>query len=151
MIALPDDEFHAELERRFGLHLGDIGVTRARRAYPLGLFIARSFVADRIALGLDDDQTGQLKEWVNSHRIEAAAALISDTVLERFAVTGSRSKVVARLAELRDQVQPEILLFDADDYSVAFLEDAAAVARDAGAVTHNEDRQDHALDTNRRT
>ena len=43
-------EFHAELERRFGLHLGDIGVVGARRAYPLGLFIARSFVAERIAL-----------------------------------------------------------------------------------------------------
>ncbi len=50
IVALPDDEFHAELERRFGLHLGDIGVVGAKRAYPLGLFIARSFVADRIAL-----------------------------------------------------------------------------------------------------
>ena len=94
--------------------------------------------ADRTALGFDDDRIAQLKERVNSHRSEAAAALISDTVLERFAVTGSRSKVVARLAELREQVQPEILLFDADDYSVAFLEDAAALARDAGAVNHNE-------------
>src|SRR3954469_20764787 len=50
IIALADEEFHAELERRFGLHLGDIGVVGARRAYPLGLFIARSFIADRIAL-----------------------------------------------------------------------------------------------------
>ena len=50
IVALPDDEFHAELERRFGLHLGEIGVVAARRAYPLGLFIARSFVAERIAL-----------------------------------------------------------------------------------------------------
>jgi 2-octaprenyl-6-methoxyphenol hydroxylase len=50
IIALPDDEFHGELERRFGLHLGDIGVVGAKRAYPLGLFIARSFVAERIAL-----------------------------------------------------------------------------------------------------
>jgi 2-octaprenyl-6-methoxyphenol hydroxylase len=50
IVALPDDEFHAELERRFGLHLGDIGVVGAKRAYPLGLFIARSFVAERIAL-----------------------------------------------------------------------------------------------------
>jgi 5,10-methylenetetrahydromethanopterin reductase len=106
--------------------------------------------ADRIALGFDDDHIAQLKERVNSHRIEAAAALISDTVLDRFAVTGTRSTVVARLTELRQQVQPELLLFDAHDYSVAFLEDAAAVARDAGAVTHNEVEQDHALDTYRR-
>ena len=50
IVALPDAEFHAELERRFGLHLGEIGVVGARRAYPLGLFIARAFVAERIAL-----------------------------------------------------------------------------------------------------
>jgi 2-octaprenyl-6-methoxyphenol hydroxylase len=50
VMALPENEFHRELERRFGLHLGDIGVVGAKRAYPLGLFIARSFVAERIAL-----------------------------------------------------------------------------------------------------
>jgi 2-octaprenyl-6-methoxyphenol hydroxylase len=50
IVALSDDEFHGELERRFGLHLGEIGVVGTRRAYPLGLFIARSFVAERIAL-----------------------------------------------------------------------------------------------------
>ena len=50
IIALPETEFHAELERRFGLHLGEIGVAGARHAYPLGLFIARAFVAERIAL-----------------------------------------------------------------------------------------------------
>lgn len=50
IVALPDAEFHAELERRFGLHLGEIKVVGARRAYPLGLSVARSFVAERIAL-----------------------------------------------------------------------------------------------------
>ena len=50
LIALPDDEFHGELERRFGLHLGEIALAGPRRAYPLGLFIARSFIAERIAL-----------------------------------------------------------------------------------------------------
>lgn len=50
IVALPDAEFHAELERRFGLHLGEIKVAGARRAYPLGLSVARSFVAERIAL-----------------------------------------------------------------------------------------------------
>jgi 2-octaprenyl-6-methoxyphenol hydroxylase len=50
IVALPDDEFHSELERRFGLHLGEIRAVGARRAYPLGLSVARAFVADRIAL-----------------------------------------------------------------------------------------------------
>lgn len=50
IVALPDDEFYAELEKRFGLHLGDLEVIAPRKAYPLGLFVARSFIADRIAL-----------------------------------------------------------------------------------------------------
>lgn len=50
IVALPDDEFHAELERRFGLKLGAIEAVGPRRAYPLGLSVARSFAAERIAL-----------------------------------------------------------------------------------------------------
>ena len=50
IIALPDDEFHAELEKRFGLQLGDIDVAGPRRAFPLGLFTARTFIGERLAL-----------------------------------------------------------------------------------------------------
>ena len=50
IVALPDDEFHAELEKRFGLHLGELKIAGPRRAYPLGLYNARSFIADRLAL-----------------------------------------------------------------------------------------------------
>jgi 2-octaprenyl-6-methoxyphenol hydroxylase len=50
LVALPDDAFHDELERRFKLHLGDITGVSARRVHPLGFFVARSFIADRIAL-----------------------------------------------------------------------------------------------------
>jgi 2-octaprenyl-6-methoxyphenol hydroxylase len=50
IIALPDQEFHAELEKRFGLQLGDIAVIGPRRAFPLGLFTARSFIGERLAL-----------------------------------------------------------------------------------------------------
>ena len=50
IVALPDHDFHAELERRFGLRLGEIEVVGARRAHPLGLWFARSFIAERLAL-----------------------------------------------------------------------------------------------------
>ena len=50
MVALPDGEFHDELEKRFGLHLGDLKVVGPRRAFPLGLFTAREFVGERLAL-----------------------------------------------------------------------------------------------------
>jgi 2-octaprenyl-6-methoxyphenol hydroxylase len=50
IVALPDAEFHAELEKRFGLHLGDLEVMAKPRAFPLGLFTAREFIAERLAL-----------------------------------------------------------------------------------------------------
>jgi 5,10-methylenetetrahydromethanopterin reductase len=88
--------------------------------------------ADLVAVGLDASWTAQLREIVNSREPAAAGALIPDVLLERYAVIGDRARVVARLATLCQRVKPEILVFDADDYSVAFLERAAAVAMDAG-------------------
>ncbi|MBX9710547.1 MAG: ubiquinone biosynthesis hydroxylase [Xanthobacteraceae bacterium] len=48
--ALPDDEFKAELEKRFGLRLGELTPLDKPRAFPLGYFVARSFVGERLAL-----------------------------------------------------------------------------------------------------
>jgi 2-octaprenyl-6-methoxyphenol hydroxylase len=48
--ALDDEEFHGELEQRFGLRLGEIKALDKPRAFPLGYFVARSFVGERLAL-----------------------------------------------------------------------------------------------------
>lgn len=45
--------FEMELERRFGLKLGEISVEGGRRAWPLGLTLARGFVKPRFALAGD--------------------------------------------------------------------------------------------------
>src|SRR5256885_11635499 len=50
IIALSEEEFHRELEQRFGLHLGEVKVLDKPRAFPLGYFVARSFIAERMAL-----------------------------------------------------------------------------------------------------
>jgi 2-octaprenyl-6-methoxyphenol hydroxylase len=50
IVALPDAAFHDELERRFGLHLGEISTVGPRQSYPLGLSVARRFIGDRVAL-----------------------------------------------------------------------------------------------------
>jgi 2-octaprenyl-6-methoxyphenol hydroxylase len=50
IIALGEAEFHDALEKRFGLHLGEIKALDKPRAFPLGYFVARSFVAERLAL-----------------------------------------------------------------------------------------------------
>jgi 2-octaprenyl-6-methoxyphenol hydroxylase len=50
ILALGEEEFHGELERRFGLHLGEVGALDTPRAFPLGYFVARSFIGERLAL-----------------------------------------------------------------------------------------------------
>ncbi|MEM8797987.1 MAG: ubiquinone biosynthesis hydroxylase [Pseudomonadota bacterium] len=45
-----DFVFEVELERRFGHHLGAISVIGDKRAYPLGLTLAKEFVGQRFAL-----------------------------------------------------------------------------------------------------
>lgn len=50
IVNLPDNEFQAELETRFGLHLGEVKALDKPRAFPLGYFVARSFTAERLAL-----------------------------------------------------------------------------------------------------
>jgi 2-octaprenyl-6-methoxyphenol hydroxylase len=50
IVALSETEFHGELERRFGLHLGELKALDKPRAFPLGYFVARSFISERLAL-----------------------------------------------------------------------------------------------------
>jgi 2-octaprenyl-6-methoxyphenol hydroxylase len=50
IVALDADGFHAELEKRFGLQLGEIRALDKPRAFPLGYFVARSFIGERLAL-----------------------------------------------------------------------------------------------------
>lgn len=50
IVMLPEPEFHAELEKRFGLHLGELTVLGPRQTFPLGFGVARSFIGERFAL-----------------------------------------------------------------------------------------------------
>jgi len=50
IVALAEEEFHGELEQRFGLHLGEVRALDKPRAFPLSYFVARSFIAERMAL-----------------------------------------------------------------------------------------------------
>ncbi len=94
--------------------------------------------ADRTALGLDAEATDALRSLITERGPEAAVAVISDAVLARYAIIGHRSEVVRRLAELRTRLRPELLVFDAHDYSTAHVVDVASLAMDAGAVAaHN--------------
>ena len=50
IVELSGEEFQVELERRFGLQLGEVKALDKPRAFPLGYFVARSFIAERLAL-----------------------------------------------------------------------------------------------------
>ncbi|PZU86559.1 MAG: ubiquinone biosynthesis hydroxylase [Chelatococcus sp.] len=50
LLALDEQDLLAEIERRFGLELGEIALETSVRAYPLGFGMARSFVGERLAL-----------------------------------------------------------------------------------------------------
>ncbi|HEY1638948.1 MAG TPA: FAD-dependent monooxygenase [Rhizomicrobium sp.] len=53
LLQLPPEQFGAEVERRFGHHLGAIEVVGARWSYPLRFHLARGFIAPRFALAGD--------------------------------------------------------------------------------------------------
>src|ERR1700761_7269148 len=50
IVALSEAEFQGELERAFGLHLGEVKALDKPRAFPLSYFVARSFIAEHLAL-----------------------------------------------------------------------------------------------------
>jgi 2-octaprenyl-6-methoxyphenol hydroxylase len=50
IVALSEAEFQAELETRFGLRLGAVKAIDKPKAFPLGYFVAQSFIAPRLAL-----------------------------------------------------------------------------------------------------
>jgi 2-octaprenyl-6-methoxyphenol hydroxylase len=53
LLQLPPEQFAAEVERRFGGHLGAIEVVGARWSYPLRFHLARGYIAPRFALAGD--------------------------------------------------------------------------------------------------
>jgi 2-octaprenyl-6-methoxyphenol hydroxylase len=53
LLQLPPEQFGAEVERRFGHHLGAIEVVGARWSYPLRFHLTRGFIAPRFALAGD--------------------------------------------------------------------------------------------------
>jgi 2-octaprenyl-6-methoxyphenol hydroxylase len=57
IVALAEDEFTAELIKRFGMHLGEVAAVGPRWSYPLRLHLARHYVRPRFALAGDAAHT----------------------------------------------------------------------------------------------
>ena len=87
---------------------------------------------ERRALGITDEQVEEIRHQVHLYGPEAAAHLIPDSVVERFAVVGDRGQVVTRLQWALGTFRPEIIAFGAHEYSVDHVVDIAALAGEVG-------------------
>lgn len=87
---------------------------------------------ERAALGLDEELIGRLRVAVHRHGPEAAAPLVPDRVLRRYAIAGERDEVIDRLSAAVAAVRPELVAFHAHTYDAEFVADVAELAAQAG-------------------
>jgi len=90
---------------------------------------------ERRALGITDEQVERIRHEVHLNGPEAAAYLIPDAVVERFAVVGDRAQVAAKLRWAVGAFHPEIIAFGAHQYSVGHVADIAALAGEVGLLS----------------
>ncbi len=135
LVAADPFTFAIELERRFGHHLGALTVEGAPRAYPLGLMIARSFVADRFALCGDAAHAIHpvAGQGLNLGFKDAAALAESVVDAARLGLDPSSAAVLSRYERWRrfDTVQMGMVT---DGLNRLFSNDnpALRIARDVG-------------------
>lgn len=103
LIALPEDAFTAEIERRFGAHLGEVKPIGPRWAYPLRLQLARSYVKHRFALAGDAAHTIHPLAGQGLNLGLKDAAALAETVLDaaRLGLDFGRIDVLTRYERWR--------------------------------------------------
>ncbi len=78
----PDDLFQEELERRFSGHLGAVEPVGPRTSFPLSMFLARSYAANRVALAGDAAHIVHPIAGLGFNLGLRDAAELSDTIVE---------------------------------------------------------------------
>ena len=88
----------------------------------------------RRAAGIDDETAERIRAIMLRDGMEAAARMIPDQVVRRYAVVGERDQVVAELARIREEAEPDMFLLPVNDYTKAgeFISAAAEVLTAAG-------------------
>ena len=135
IVALNDKDFTAELAKRFGEELGYVRVEGPRRVYPLGLSIAKTFRARRLALIGDAAHVvhpiAGLGFNLGLRDIAALADCLGDTV--QLGMDPASESVLARYERWR-RVDTVTVAAATDGLNRLFSNDNAAVRliRDAG-------------------
>ena len=87
---------------------------------------------ERSALGISDELLGRLRATVHQSGPAAAAALVPDSVMRDYAITGERDDVVAALTCGVTEIRPDLVAFGAHAYTTEFVSEIAELAIDAG-------------------
>jgi 5,10-methylenetetrahydromethanopterin reductase len=83
-------------------------------------YIATDMPADlRRAAGIDDVKAATIQAIMLKEGMEAAARLIPDEVVSRYAVVGDRSRTVAELGRIREAARPDMFLLPVNEYARA--------------------------------
>ncbi|MFL5796450.1 MAG: LLM class flavin-dependent oxidoreductase [Actinomycetota bacterium] len=88
----------------------------------------------RRAAGIDDETAERIRAIMLREGMDAAAGLIPDRVVGRYAVVGDRDGVVAELVRIREEAEPDMFLLPVNDYTRAgaFVREAAELLTAAG-------------------
>jgi 5,10-methylenetetrahydromethanopterin reductase len=98
-------------------------------------YIATDMPADlRRAAGIDDATASRIQTIMLKEGTDAAARLIPDDVVRRYAVVGDRDRTVTGLARIREAARPDMFLLPVNDYARAgeFVAAAPDVLIEAG-------------------
>jgi 5,10-methylenetetrahydromethanopterin reductase len=88
----------------------------------------------RRAAGIDDETAERIRTIMLTEGMDAAARLIPDEAVRRYAVVGDRNTVISELARIRREAEPAMFLLPVNDYAnaAAFVTGAAQVLVEAG-------------------
>jgi len=98
-------------------------------------YIATDMPADlRRAAGIDDQTAERVRVIMLKEGMEAAARLVPQAVVQRYAVVADRDRTVAELSRIREEARPDMFLLPVNDYARAgeFIHSAAGILMEAG-------------------
>jgi 5,10-methylenetetrahydromethanopterin reductase len=97
-------------------------------------YIATDMPAELRRAGIDDDAAKRIQAIMLKDGMEAAARLIPDDVVRRYAVVADRAGTVMELSRIREAAGPDMFLLPVNDYTRAaeFIRSASEVLVEAG-------------------
>ncbi len=84
----------------------------------------------RDRLGVTAQEVEALRAALAESGPQAAGPLVPDSVVEAFSIVGDRDAVRQRLAEIAEQAQPDLLVFDLHETTAGYIDEIAALVEE---------------------